>query len=193
MSSKRPTNQVRIIAGQWRGRRLPVLDLPGLRPTGDRVRETAFNWLGPRVIGARCLDLFAGSGALGLEALSRGARSVVLVEQSGEAMRQMISAAENWPGIENAQFVQADAMQWLMGPAEPFDGIFVDPPFDADLEVAALKLIRQGGWLQPGGWLYLERPQGQERLDEVLGEAWVLDRQKTMGQVEISLLRYHSD
>ncbi len=191
MSAKRPPNQVRIIAGQWRGRRLPILDLPGLRPTGDRVRETAFNWLGPKVVGARCLDLFAGSGALGLEALSRGARSVVFVEQSKEALGQLVQSTETWPGIEKADFVRGDAIQWLQGPSEEFDLIFVDPPFDGGLQADALKAIVENGWIKAGGWVYLERPKDQMALDQWLDPHWQIDRQKTLGQVEISVLRYH--
>ena len=191
MSAKRPPNQVRIIAGQWRGRRLPILDLPGLRPTGDRVRETAFNWLGPKVVGARCLDLFAGSGALGLEALSRGARSVVFVEQSKEALGQLVQSTETWPGIEKADFVRRDAIQWLQGPSEEFDLIFVDPPFDVGLQADALKSIVEKGWIKASGWVYLERPKDQMALDQWLDPHWQIDRQKTLGQVEISVLRYH--
>lgn len=193
MKAKRPSQQVRIIAGQWRGRRLPILDLPGLRPTGDRVRETAFNWLGPQVIGARCLDLFAGSGALGLEALSRGARSVVFVERSKDALDQLKRSTEPWPGIEGACFIQADAIAWLRGSAEPFDLIFLDPPFEAGLERMALEMIEQGAWIKDQGLVYLERAKGGEALDQILGDHWRVVRQKSLGQVDISLLRYHID
>lgn len=191
MRAHRPSNQVRIIAGQWRGRRLPILDIHGLRPTGDRVRETAFNWLGPKVIGARCLDLFAGSGALGLEALSRGAHSVVFVEQSREALGHLVQSTATWPGIEKADFVRADAIQWLQGPSEGFDLIFVDPPFDAGLAQETLQALAERGWIKDGGLVYLERPKNQSDPHTWLDPCWQVDRQKALGQVEISLLRYH--
>src|SRR6056297_986999 len=106
------TGKLRIISGSWRGRRLPVPDLPGLRPSGDRTREVLFNWLQDRVRAARCLDLFAGTGALGLEAASRGAGSVVLVEQDRGLCRQLTEFAGQWPGGDVLTIVQADALRW---------------------------------------------------------------------------------
>ena len=126
-ASARP-NQVRIIGGKHRGRKLPVADAPGLRPTPDRVRETLFNWLGQNLSGWRCLDLFAGSGALGFEAASRGAVSVVLVEQLPAVARSLQAAAEllKEPALE---VVCADALVYLKKPVPPLDLVFVDPPY----------------------------------------------------------------
>ena len=126
-ASTRP-NQVRIIGGKHRGRKLPVADAPGLRPTPDRVRETLFNWLGQNLAGWHCLDLFAGSGALGFEAASRGAASVVLVEQASSVARSLQSAAEmlKEPALS---VVCADALAYLKKPMPPLDLVFVDPPY----------------------------------------------------------------
>ena len=123
-----PPGRLRIVGGEWRGRRLPVLDQPGLRPTPDRVRETLFNWLAPLITGARCLDLFAGSGALGFEAASRGAGRVVMIEKSANVVRVL---RENRLLLDARQVevIHADAGPWLAGQAEPFDLVFLDPPF----------------------------------------------------------------
>ena len=137
-ASARTPGVVRIIGGDWRGTRLPVADRDGLRPTADRVRETLFNWLQPMLPGARVLDLFAGTGALGLEALSRGAREAVLVErdpQLAEGLRQLVARL---PGGDRAQVVCADALAWLRTAPGGFDLAFVDPPFAGDLWAPAL-------------------------------------------------------
>jgi len=129
---KRP-GSVRIIGGKWRGRRLPVRDLPGLRPSGDRSRETLFNWLQAHVHGAVCVDLFAGSGALGLEAASRGAAKVILVEKLSVAaldLRDVLLALK----ADQVTVVESDALQWLQScPAQSLDIAFVDPPFGLHL------------------------------------------------------------
>jgi 16S rRNA (guanine(966)-N(2))-methyltransferase RsmD len=121
--------QVRIIGGQWRRRVLRVADVPGLRPTPDRVRETLFNWLGQDMTGRNCLDLFAGSGALGLEALSRDARGVVFVESDGRARRALEEAAATLGAGARARIEGIDALQFLQRTHERFDVIFLDPPF----------------------------------------------------------------
>ena len=135
-----PPGRLRIVAGEWRGRRLPVLDQPGLRPTPDRVRETLFNWLAPLITGARCLDLFAGSGALGFEAASRGAGRVAMIEKSANLVRVL---RENRLLLDARQVevIQADAGLWLAGQAEPFDLVFLDPPFAENLLGPTLSLI----------------------------------------------------
>ena len=140
--NRRRPGSVRIIGGEWRGRRLPVRDLPGLRPSGDRSRETLFNWLQAFVRGAVCVDLFAGSGALGLEAASRGAAEVILVEKLSVAardLRDVLLALK----ADQVTVVECDALQWLHScPAQSVDIAFVDPPFGLHLETRALELIR---------------------------------------------------
>ena len=152
-------NELRIIGGEWRGRRIRFPGRPGIRPTPDRVRETLFNWLAPVVAGSRCLDLFAGSGALGLEALSRGAASATFVESdrlSAEGLREI--AAKLAPG--RATVLAADAERWLDGPPQLFDIAFLDPPFESGLLACALAKLDSGGWLAPSAWVYLEAPAG---------------------------------
>lgn len=149
--------KVRIIGGQWRGTRLDVADVPGLRPSSDRVRETLFNWLTPMLPEARVLDLFAGSGALGLEAVSRGARSAVLVERDPTLAAALRSVAARLPGGNAVTVVQAEALAWLESlPDAGFDLAFVDPPFAVDLWHAIVpKLLPK---LTTDAWLYLESP-----------------------------------
>src|SRR6202041_2575159 len=129
-------NSVRIIGGGWRGRRVNFPDLPGLRPTPDRVRETLFNWLQHAVVGSRCLDLFAGSGALGLEALSRGAKELVFVEQAVAASRTLQEQLVRLGGERKGRVVEMGAARYLRTAAQPgggpFDIVFLDPPFDRD-------------------------------------------------------------
>ena len=183
------TGKLRIIAGQWRGRKLVVPDRPGLRPTGDRARETLFNWLGPGIVGARVLDLFAGTGALGLEAVSRGASSVVMVENDRVAAEALRAGPMGWPGAEVIELVQVDALDWLAQAEGPFDLILMDPPFDSGLLAPALaSLMDRRGLLGAGARLYVEASPGE------LPPNWPgpleLMRQKRQGQVILSLLRY---
>ncbi|MEJ2481206.1 MAG: 16S rRNA (guanine(966)-N(2))-methyltransferase RsmD [Acidihalobacter sp.] len=148
-------NQLRIIGGEWRGRRLRFPDAAGLRPTADRVRETLFNWLQGRVHGCRCLDLFAGSGALGFEAASRGAAEVVMVE----AASRVAEALRNNANLLGADAVRVEARRadaFLQAPAHPFDVVFLDPPFGKGLLETALRGLAQGGWLNPDARLYIE-------------------------------------
>lgn len=149
--------KVRIIGGRWRGTRLPVADMSGLRPTSDRARETLFNWLASVLPGARVLDLFAGSGALGLEALSRGAREAVLVERdrvAAESLRQTIARLH---AQAEAQVVAADAPAFLRAPLHGrFDIVFVDPPFAAGLWPQVFAALPP--WLAEAAWLYVESP-----------------------------------
>ena len=126
------SRELRIIGGTWRGRRLRFPPQEEIRPTPDRVRETLFNWLGPRVVGARCLDLFAGSGALGLEALSRGAAEVTFVERDGVAVRELRARLTEW-GAVGGQVEHTDAVRFLGSTARPFEVVFLDPPFASGL------------------------------------------------------------
>src|SRR6185437_11309729 len=148
---------LRIIGGKWRGRKLRFPPSPEIRPTPDRVRETLFNWLAPRMTGARCLDLFAGSGALGLESLSRGAAHVTFVERDSAAVRELRARLSEW-GASGAQVEQEDALRFLKRGAGggPFDVVFLDPPFDSDLLATVAGLLEQGQWLNRGALIYLE-------------------------------------
>lgn len=156
MLKLRKNQGIRIIAGKWRGRRLPVVDLPGLRPTGDRVRETLFNWLQADIRGARCLDMFAGSGALGLEAASRGADSVKLLEKHPLAVKQL---QENCRVLaaENIEIENLDSLDWLdTAKAGSFDIVFIDPPFDSQWQSSLLEKVATIGLLSKNGRLYVE-------------------------------------
>lgn len=183
VNSSRTASQVRIIGGVHRGRRLSFAELPGLRPTGDRIRETLFNWLQPYVEGARCLDLFAGSGALGLEAASRGASKVVMIDSAQAVVRQL---KENTRvlGLDQVNVIRADALQWLEQDATPFDIVFLDPPFDADLLEPLCQRLNMG-WLADGAHIYLEDTASREMPR--LPEGWVLEKRKSAGQVHYGL------
>ena len=182
----RQRNAVRIIAGQWRGRRISFAPLDEVRPTPDRVRETLFNWLQAEVAGSRCLDLFAGSGVLGIEALSRGAREVVFVDKAPAVIQQL---RDNLAMLnaQGAQVVHADALAYLRSPAQAFDIIFLDPPFASDLRADTLKTLAAGGWLAPGALIYIEQP-ARAAVDE-MPEAWTVLRSKRAGEVGYHLLR----
>ena len=173
-------NRFRIIAGQWRRRVLSFPPLPGLRPTPDRVRETLFNWLAPRVPGARCLDLFAGSGALGLEALSRAAASCVFVDQSRHALHA-IAGHLGALGCQDGRVVQADVAAFLRGPALACDLVFADPQFAEDWSGELCTLLHRGGWLAPGARVYLEVPAARGK--PVLPAGWRLLRSTRAGEV----------
>jgi 16S rRNA (guanine966-N2)-methyltransferase len=178
--------QLRIIGGRWRGRRLSVPEAEGLRPTPDRVRETLFNWLQPYLAGAGCLDLFAGTGALCLEALSRGAGRVVMVEKAApvvERLRQHVAML----GAENAEVTQADAVEYLRQAPTAFDIIFLDPPFRSNLIARCAELVEARGWIKSGGLIYVESPSRMEPLP--LPATWELIRSKQAGQVGYHLAR----
>jgi 16S rRNA (guanine(966)-N(2))-methyltransferase RsmD len=148
---------VRIIGGQWRRSKLPVADRPGLRPTPDRVRETLFNWLGQDLAGWRVVDAFAGSGALGFEAASRGAAEVVLIERDAELVRSLRASAARL-GAAALRVEAGDALAWMSRAAPAtFDLILLDPPFGSGLHAAAAEAAAP--LLKPGGWLYMEAPQ----------------------------------
>jgi len=179
--------RVRIIAGKWRGRYLDVTDMPGLRPTPNRVRETLFNWLTPFLPGAACLDLFAGSGALCIESLSRGAGHAVMVERQRPAADLLRRNLERLGG-DAAEVIEADAVDYLAGPVRPMDIIFVDPPFAReDLISVCTRMIAERGWLKPGGLVYVEAPATLAPLP--LPPRWETVKHKATGQVGYHLLR----
>jgi len=178
------SGNVRIIGGRWRGTRLAVADAPGLRPTSDRVRETLFNWLEPMLPGARVLDLFAGSGALGLEAISRGAGEAFLVERDPALVQSLRQACERLQA-EAVQVMLADALQWLRLPVHGrFDLVFLDPPFDSGLWREALALLPP--WVADDAWLYLESPAA---ADVTPGAGWFLHREGSTRESRHALYR----
>jgi 16S rRNA (guanine966-N2)-methyltransferase len=199
---------VRIIGGHWRKTRLPVVNAPGLRPTPDRVRETLFNWLGQNLSGCVCLDAFAGTGALGLEAASRHAARVILLEQAAPVCAQLqtlIDQLQPQAHGSAVQVVRADALSWLTQRAalvapQGFDGVFLDPPFESYADAAmtqrlmqaAVRALRppqgQGATGASGGWLYLEAPKAWSNEDlQVLGLQ--LLRHLKAGEVHAHLLQ----
>ena len=181
----RPSGRLRIVAGKWRSRLLPVVDEPGLRPTPERVRETLFNWLAPHIAGARCLDLFAGTGALGFEALSRGAGEVVFVERSARASR-MLEANTALLEADGARIHATSAESYLGSVAAgAFDVVFLDPPFDEDRTGELCRLLQDSGHLGSGALVYLEQEKSQ--AVPALPDGWRLLKEKTAGNVRYSL------
>ena len=183
---KSQAGRLRIVAGNWRSRLLDIADVEGLRPTSERVRETLFNWLAPRIHAARCLDAYAGTGALGLEALSRGARSVDFVERSGVAAKQLRRNI----AVLNAQgavVIQATALDYLRETAVgPYDLVFLDPPFAADLLEETCRLLAQRHLLAENALVYLELPK---KSDEVrLPDGWHVKKNKSAGNVRYMLV-----
>jgi 16S rRNA (guanine966-N2)-methyltransferase len=176
-------HSIRIIGGHWRGSRIPVADREQLRPSADRVRETLFNWLAPELPGARCLDLFAGTGVLGFEALSRGAATSTLVEKDAALVKGM-EAVKQRLKAEHAQVQGADVLKWLNGPATPYDIVFLDPPFHRDLVSVVLARLTHG-WLAPRALVYVEC---ERDADFELG-TFELHREGRTQQVRYLLLR----
>lgn len=172
--------RLRIIGGQWRSRRLPVPHAPGLRPTPDRVRETLFNWLQPVLPGARCLDLFAGSGALGFEAASRGAARVVMVERDARLaahLREQVAAL----GAEQIEVQARDGLGYLRQCEEGFDLVFLDPPYRQGLLMDAIECLERPGLLRPGARVYLEHES--DASAPKLPEGWEVLRETRAGDV----------
>lgn len=172
--------QVRIIAGKWRGRRLSVPDVKDLRPTPDRVRETLFNWLSPYIAGSHCLDLFAGSGALGCEALSRGAGSVVMVDQSRQVVNLLKEELITF-GADNANVYCAIIPEQLQTADQPFDIVFLDPPYQAGLLLSCCKYLEAHQCLAREAYIYLEAQTRVEEND--LPKGWRLLKSSKAGAV----------
>jgi len=182
---KSSAGQLRIVAGIWRSRLLQIADVPGLRPTPERIRETLFNWLAPSIHGAKCLDLCAGTGALGLEALSRGAGEVVFVERSALAFKTLKRNIALL-GEPNADVLNLDAQQYLNGPStRAFDIVFLDPPFAADLYDELCRLLVEQRWLADDARIYIEMDKGQPELS--LPPEWQVLKNKTAGKVRYML------
>lgn len=182
-----PSGRLRIVAGKWRSRLLPVADVPGLRPTSERLRETLFNWLAPTIEGARCMDLFAGTGALGLEALSRGAAAVDFVENSKVAVEALLNSIQTL-GATNATVHEANVLAYLDSePPTQFDAVFLDPPFATDSYEELCRLLASRGWLAKGAYIYLEQDSSQQVPD--LPAGWNLLKEKMTGNVRYSLIR----
>jgi 16S rRNA (guanine966-N2)-methyltransferase len=178
--AREKAGKIRIIAGHWRGRKLAVPDRPGLRPTGDRVRETLFNWLGQWLDGKACLDVYAGSGALGFEAASRGASRVVMVENDGGAFAAL-EAAKDALQAQAVALHFGDALEYLRRCDERFDVVFLDPPFGQNALAPVLE--RLPALLAPGGRVYVEADAPVDG-----GDAWREVRRARAGQVSYQLL-----
>ncbi len=183
---KKGSNELRIIGGQWRGRKLKFPDGEGLRPTMDRVRETLFNWLQADIANARCLDLFSGSGALGFEALSRFAAQVVMVDKNPQAIK-MLRSNLTLLKADNAQMVQMDAAAYLQQEnIGPFDIVFLDPPFNLHLVEKFCQLLNQSGCLSEQAIIYIEMEKNTPLPQ--LPEQWHITKNKTAGQLAYYLI-----
>ena len=186
-------HKVRIIGGAWRGRKVEFIDTPGIRPTTDRTRETLFNWLAPFIENAICLDLFAGSGVLGLEALSRGAKKVVFVEQD-KRTTHLIREHLNKFGSLQGKVIFADAFKWLKKQTEQFDIVFLDPPFHYYTHKPALlaeSFQNLSKHLKPEALIYLEMPARLQKFS--IPRAWQSYREKVAGEVKYCLFKSSPD
>lgn len=180
--------RIRIIGGQLRNSRLDVPDVAGLRPTPERVRETLFNWLAPVMTGVHGLDLCAGTGALGIEALSRGAAAVQFVERdvrAAKALRDNLTRLK----VTGAQVAAMDAQAFLSRAAQPFGLVFLDPPFALELWTPLAQRLEEGGWLSPSAWIYVEAPR---QVAPVLPAHWMPHRDGVAGDVRYALYRRSS-
>jgi len=186
--SQQSSGSVRIIGGKWRSRNLRFVSVDGLRPTGSRIRETLFNWLAPSIEGARCLDLFAGSGALCFEALSRGADCCVAIEANSQAISELRHNQAQLTA-NNLDIVSGDCQKLLErgNTAKPYDIIFLDPPFDMKLHKQASRLLISGNWLASKAQIYCEFP-ATEAQDLPL--SWRLIKDKIAGNVRYCLFEY---
>lgn len=185
---KAPPSQVRIIGGAWRGQKLNFVPIEGLRPTGDRIKETLFNWLAPVINGAHCLDLFAGSGALGFEALSRGANSATLLEKAPEAIT-LLQQNKTRLKAKEAYVIGANALEWLktIKPSQPFDIVFLDPPFAEDFLQPCCDLLDQRSLLSNNAYIYVESDVNKQ--PPTTPSSWHPLKEKITGQVTYRLYR----
>lgn len=183
-NANRTANRLRIIGGRWRGAPILFPDIEAVRPSPDRVRETLFNWLQGSILGAACLDLFAGSGALGLEALSRGARCVTFVEREPALGRHLSATVQKLGAADAATIHVENAEQFLRRPPQPYEIVFLDPPFASGVQEVCDALAR--GWLASEAWVYLERPADASL--PTLPNTWSVYRSKRAGRVGYHLL-----
>ena len=177
-------SKLRIIAGDWRSRQLLFQDTPGLRPTPARVRETLFNWLQHDVVASQCLDLFAGSGALGFEAASRGAKSVVMVENNAQACR-LIKENTVKLSAQQIKIIQTDVFKFLAGDAFPFNLVFLDPPFAKNMAQQTCQWLEDKGWLAPHAKVYVEVESKLVLKDMPIN--WRILKSKKAGEVSYTL------
>ncbi|CAM4216580.1 16S rRNA methyltransferase RsmD [Vibrio halioticoli NBRC 102217] len=178
------SGSIRIISGLWRGRKLPVHDAEGLRPTTDRVKETLFNWIASDIPNARCLDLFAGSGGLGFEAASRQAEEVTLIELNVKAFQQL---QQNMQAVKatNITLLNQNSLNFLKQPGKPYDIVFIDPPFRQGLLLEAIEQLENNGWLSDQALIYIETEK--ELAMPALPDNWTMHREKVAGQVRFQL------
>jgi 16S rRNA (guanine966-N2)-methyltransferase len=173
-------SSIRIIGGKWRSRKVSFITKDALRPTPDRVRETLFNWLAPYIHGAVCLDLYAGSGVLGLEALSRGAQSVVALENDRDNYQKILQAKEILQA-DTLEVLHKNVLDWLQTPKFTADIIFVDPPYKQEILIQTLQLLEANNWVSPDGMIYFEQDKPLE-LSE-LPANWTLWRNSKASKV----------
>jgi 16S rRNA (guanine966-N2)-methyltransferase len=185
VNERRKSGYLRIIGGTWRSRKIPFAVDAGVRPTPDRVRETLFNWLQPVIQGARCLDLYSGSGALSFEALSRGAATAVMVDEDLRVIQQL---QQNVDLLQagHAQIEWTDALQYLTRKPQPFDVVFLDPPFRDNVLTECCQKIERYGWLASKAWIYIETDDKHEMTG--LPDNWEIIHHKTAGQVAYYLI-----
>lgn len=183
------TGQFRVIGGNWKGRKLRFIEVEGLRPSLDRIRETLFNWLQNDIHGATCLDLFAGSGAIGIEALSRGATNVQFVELNRKAFHQL---EENLGLVnaDNAHVLHGDAFDFIQSNQQTFDIIFLDPPFNKGIAQKVIEQLAQAEWLKPQTLIYIEVEQG---LELNVPNNWTELKDKKAGQLQYKLFEVGSN
>ncbi|MBL4829102.1 MAG: 16S rRNA (guanine(966)-N(2))-methyltransferase RsmD [Aliivibrio sp.] len=183
-SPKKRDGSIRIISGLWRGRKLPVHNTEGLRPTTDRIKETVFNWLSKDILQSHCLDVFAGSGGLGFEALSRGADKVTMIELDKNAYQQLITNKITLKS-EKVEIIHDNALNFLQKPGQPYDLVFIDPPFRKGLLDDTIKQLEDNQWLAKGALIYIETEKEMSHIDTPAN--WKLHREKTAGQVSYRL------
>ena len=195
---RRPQHSLRIIAGRWRSRKIDFFDSSDIRPTPDRVRETLFNWLGTRTPGSRCLDLFAGSGILSIEALSRGATSVTLVDRNPAVVNHIRATLSHLGSLDAVTLRSSDARHFVAGSKEQFDIVFLDPPFslcmgdtaDNNMLLSVLEALSANALLSESATVYVESPRALDSL--ALASRWRIDRFKRAGDVHYGLLSQSS-